>query len=80
MTDPAKEVQIKETITKKMGVPADKAWDAIRHFGRLDMWFPSMSECRIEGVGAGAWRYLTLDGGLDNITDRLVALYEDDRG
>jgi hypothetical protein len=36
-----------------------------------------MIECRIEGEGAGAWRYLTLDGGLGSITDRLVALYED---
>ena len=77
MTDPAGEMQTKQTITKKMAVPADRAWDAIRQFGRLDVWFPSMIECRIEGEGAGAWRYLTLDGGLGSITDRLVALYED---
>ena len=38
-----------------------------------------MIECRIEGDGAGAWRYLNLHGGLGNIADRLVALYEDDR-
>jgi hypothetical protein len=62
-----------------MRVPADRAWDAIRQFGRLDVWFPSMIECRIEGVGACAWPYLTLDGRLGSITDRLVALYEDDR-
>ncbi len=49
MTDPANEVQTKETITKKMRVPAHRAWDAIRQFGRLDVWFPSMIECRIEG-------------------------------
>jgi hypothetical protein len=79
MTDHTNEVQTKETITKKMRVPADRAWDAIRQFGRLDVWFPSMIECRIEGEGAGAWRYLTLDGGLGSITDRLVALCEDDR-
>ena len=42
MTDPANEVHTKETITKKMRVPADRAWDAIRQFGRLDVWFPSM--------------------------------------
>ena len=79
MTDPAGEMQTKQTITKKMAVPPDRACDAIRQFGRLDVWFPSMTECRIEGEGCGAWRYLTLDGGLGNITDRLVALYEDDR-
>ncbi len=38
-----------------------------------------MIECRIEGEGVGAWRYLTLDGGLGSITHRLVAVYEDDR-
>jgi hypothetical protein len=62
-----------------MGVPADRALDAIREFGRLDVWFPSMIECQVEGEGSGACRHLTLDGGLGNITDRLVALYEDDR-
>jgi hypothetical protein len=67
-------MQTKQTIAKKMDVPADKAWGAIRQFGRLDVWFPSMAECRIEGQGIGAHRHLTLDGGLGNITDRLVAI------
>ena len=71
-------MQTKQTITRKMNVPADQAWDAIKQFGRLDVWFPSMAECKIEGEGIGAIRYLTLDGGLGNITDRLVAL--DDEG
>jgi Polyketide cyclase / dehydrase and lipid transport len=71
-------MQTKQTITKKMDVPADKAWDAIRQFGRLDVWFPSMAECRIEGQGIGASRHLTLDGGLGNITDRLVAIDDDE--
>jgi hypothetical protein len=72
-------MQTKQTITKKMDVPAAQAWEAIRQFGRLDVWFPSMAECKIEGEGVGAIRYLTLDGGLGNITDRLVALDEDAR-
>lgn len=70
-------MQTKQTITKKVNVPADKAWDAIRQFGHLDVWFPSMAECRIEGERIGAFCYLTLDGGLGNITDRLVAMDED---
>jgi hypothetical protein len=70
-------MQTKQTITKKMDVPADQAWEAIKQFGRLDVWFPSMAECKIEGDGIGAIRYLALDGGLGNITDRLVALDED---
>ena len=70
-------MQTKQTITKKMNVPADKAWDAIRQFGRIDVWFPSMAECKIEGEGVGAFRYMTLEGGLGNITDRLVAMDEE---
>ena len=66
----------KQTITKKMDVPADKAWDAIRQFGHLDVWFPSMAECKIDGEGIGAIRNLTVDGGLGSITDHLVALDE----
>jgi hypothetical protein len=69
-------MQTKQTIVKKMDVPANRAWDAIRQFGRLDVWFPSMAECKIEGEGVGAIRHLTLDGGLGNITDRLVAIDE----
>ena len=72
-------VQTKQTITKKMDVPAGRAWAAIGEFGHLDVWFPSMVECRIEGEGVGAIRYLTLDGGLGSITDHLVALSEDGR-
>ncbi len=69
----------KQTITKKMEVPADQAWSAIRSFGRLDVWFPSMAECRIDGEAIGAIRYLTLDGGLGSITDHLIALDESQR-
>src|SRR5664279_3707323 len=69
-------MQTKQTISKKMDVPADKAWDAIKRFGRLDVWFPTMAECKIDGEGVGAIRFLTLDGGLGNITDRLVGLDE----
>jgi hypothetical protein len=72
-------MQTRETITKKMNVPADRAWDAIRQFGRLDVWFPSMADCRIEGNGVGAVRHLTLDGGLGEITDHLLAVADDER-
>lgn len=72
-------MRTKQTITKKLDVPADEAWDAIRKFGRLDVWFPSMAGCRIEGEGVGAVRYLTLDGGLGEITDHLLAIDEEGR-
>ena len=70
-------VLTKLTITKKMSVSAESAWDAIREFGHLDVWFPSMETCAIEGAGVGACRHMTLVGGLGAITDRLVALDAD---
>src|SRR5664280_1030357 len=60
-----------------MGVSAESAWDAVRKFDRLDVWFPSMETCTIEGEGVGTRRHLTLVGGLGTITDRLVALDAD---
>jgi Polyketide cyclase / dehydrase and lipid transport len=61
-----------------LNVPAREAWQAIKQFGRLEVWFPSMAACRIEGDGVGAVRHLTLDGGLGEITDHLSSI--DDEG
>jgi hypothetical protein len=61
----------KVTIARKMAVPGDKAWQAISKFGRLDVWFPSIATCVVEGDGVGAHRYMTLRRGGD-ITDRVV--------
>lgn len=33
----------KQAITKKLNVPAEKAWQAIRAIGRLDVWFPYLA-------------------------------------
>ena len=62
------------TITKKLGAPAESAWAAVRSFGHLDEWFPSMETCTVDGDGVGARRRLVLAGGLGVITDHLVAL------
>jgi polyketide cyclase/dehydrase/lipid transport protein len=72
-------MQTKQTISKKMDVSPDVAWKAIRQFGRLDVWFPSMAGCRIDGDGIGAVRHLTLDGGLGDITDHLLAIDDENR-
>jgi hypothetical protein len=72
-------VLTKVTITRKMGVSAESAWSALRTFGRLDVWFPSMETCTIEGQGVGAHRHMSLVGGLGTITDRFVALDDDAR-
>lgn len=58
-------------IAKKLTVPSEKAWEAIGEIGRLDVWFPSIATCRVEGNGVGAHRYMTLNRGGD-ITDRIV--------
>lgn len=55
----------KQQITKKLNVPADVVWAAIRKVGRLDVWFPFIETCRVEGEGAGALRYMTIAGGGD---------------
>lgn len=53
-------MQTKQPITKKINVPAEKAWDAISKIGRLDVWFPILDTCRVEGTGPGARRYMTV--------------------
>jgi hypothetical protein len=60
-------------ITKKLTVSSGTAWEAVRRVGRLDVWFPTIASCRVEGDGVGAHRYLTLRRG-GEITDRVVQL------
>ena len=60
-------------IARKLTVGADEAWAALEGFGRLDVWFPSISSCRVEGSGVGARRAMELEG-LGPITDVLVEL------
>lgn len=73
----------KQAITKKLNVPADVVWEAIRKIGRLDVWFPIIETCRVEGEGPGASRHMTLAGGgeikdvieeIDDLGGRLVYL------
>lgn len=61
----------KQPITKKLKVPADVAWNAIRKIGRLDVWFPIIETCRVEGEGQGALRYMTIAGGGGDIKDTI---------
>jgi len=62
-------MKTKQPITKKLGVPADKTWRAIRGIGRLDVWFPIIETCRVEGEGPGARRYMTIVNGGGAIED-----------
>lgn len=61
----------KQPITKKLNVPADVVWNAIRKIGRLDVWFPIIETCRVEGEGQGALRYMTIAGGGGDIKDTI---------
>lgn len=60
-----------QAITKKLNVPADKAWQAIRAIGRLDVWFPIIATCEVDGQGTGAHRHMTLVQGGGKMTDRI---------
>jgi hypothetical protein len=66
-------VLTKATITRKLSASSDAAWDAIRAIGRLDVWFPAIASCRVEGRGPGAHRHMTLQGG-GEMTDRVEAI------
>jgi uncharacterized protein YndB with AHSA1/START domain len=64
-------MQTKTTVTRKMTVSAAQAWEAIAEFGRLDVWFPTISTCRVKGRGIGAVRRMDLARG-GKIMDRIV--------
>ncbi|WP_036263391.1 SRPBCC family protein [Methylocapsa aurea] len=58
----------KQPITKKLNAPVEKTWEAISRIGRLDVWFPFIAACSVEGNGIGAYRKMTtIEGG--EITD-----------
>lgn len=61
----------KQPITKKLKVPADVVWDAIRKIGRLDVWFPFIETCKVEGDGPGALRYMDIAEGGGQIKDTI---------
>jgi hypothetical protein len=46
----------KVSVVKKLCVPGDRTWEAVRRFGRLEVWFPTIAACTIEGEGVGARR------------------------
>jgi hypothetical protein len=73
-------VKTKQVITKKLRVPVEAVWSAIRGVGNLDRWFPIIDSCRVEGEGVGAVRTMTLTGGgeirdtIEEIDDSLMRL------
>jgi len=61
----------KQAITKKLNVPSEKVWEAISKIGRLDVWFPFIETCKVEGDGPGALRYMTIADGGGHIKDTI---------
>jgi len=61
----------KQPITKKLNVPANLIWESIRNIGRLDVWFPFIETCRVEGAGQGALRFMTIAGNGGEIKDSI---------
>lgn len=61
----------KQAITKKLNVPAEQVWNAIRSIGRLDVWFPFIDTCRVEGEGPGALRFMTIANNGGEIQDTI---------
>ena len=72
-------MQTKSRIARKLPVTADGAWSVLRRFGELEVWFPIIASCRVEGDGIGAKRFMELEGGLGSLVDELIALDEEAR-
>ncbi|MGD0959584.1 MAG: SRPBCC family protein [Methylomonas sp.] len=67
-------MKTKQPITKKLNVPAERVWDAIRKIGGLDVWFPFIATCKVEGDGPGARRHMTLTGDGGVIEDTIAEI------
>lgn len=69
----------KQPISKKLNVPAERVWDAIRSIGKLDDWFPFIETCRVEGDGPGASRFMTIVNNGGEIQDTIEKIDETHR-
>ena len=72
-------MKTKSRIARKLPVTADSAWSVLRCFGGLEVWFPIIASCHVEGDGVGAKRFMELDEGLGSLVDELIALDEQAR-
>lgn len=67
-------MRTKQPIVKKLNVSADQAWEAISRVGGLDVWFPIIETCTVEGHGPGAVRKMTIVDAGGAIMDRIEEL------
>ena len=61
----------KQPIAKKLKVPVAAVWEAVSGIGGLEVWFPIIETCVVEGRGAGAIRRMALINGGGEIQDSI---------
>jgi len=66
-------------IDRILRAQAERVWAAIEAIGGLDRWFPIIDACRVEGVGEGALRVMTLADGAGEMRDRIVEIAPGER-
>lgn len=63
------------TVAEHIKASPEKVWEVIGKFDALHKWAPGIKESKAEGVGIGARRTLTFNGG-GRITERLISKAE----
>lgn len=49
------------SVSMRVRVPVEVAWEIIRSGGNMDRWVPAISRCEVIGAGAGATRMCVVD-------------------
>ncbi len=65
-------------VVRTINADADTVWATISAGDGLDKWIPVITECRVEGSGAGATRYCTMANGA-KLKERLLEVNHDRR-
>jgi hypothetical protein len=50
------------SVSQRVAAPAKGVWDIVRTGADVNRWFPSVTACRLDGVGVGAQRICTVNG------------------
>jgi Polyketide cyclase / dehydrase and lipid transport len=50
------------SVSRRINVPAQAAWEVIRSGGAMDRWVPAITSCKLEGEGIGARRICVING------------------
>ncbi len=67
-------------VSVKVSIPeaADKVWQTLRDFGRINTWAPGITGLSLKGEGVGAVRTLTYQDG-SQVVERLESLNDASR-